>query len=91
MKRNPLSSLTRWGWAAGGVADNLLFGSVSALTLPVYNLHFGIDPRWVGAALLVARVVEVVLDPVIGHVSDNCRSSWGGDVRSFCRVRWLAR
>ena len=53
MKRKPLSSLTRWGWAAGGIADNLLFGSVSALTLPVCNLHFGIDPRWVGAALLV--------------------------------------
>ena len=35
MKRKPLSSLTRWGWAAGGIADNLLFGSVSALTLPV--------------------------------------------------------
>lgn len=77
MKRKPLSSLTRWGWAAGGIADNLLFGSVSALTLPVCNLHFGIDPRWVGAALLVARVIEVVLDPVIGHVSDNFRSSWG--------------
>ena len=73
----PLSSLTRWGWAAGGIADNLLFGSVAALTLPVCNLHFGIDPRWVGASLLVARVVEVVLDPVIGHVSDNFRSSWG--------------
>lgn len=67
----------RWGWAVGGVADNLLFGGMAALTLPVYHLHWGLDPRWVGACLLVARVVGVLCNPLVGYWSDTAGLRWG--------------
>jgi sugar (glycoside-pentoside-hexuronide) transporter len=37
----------------------------------------GLNPAFVGTLLLVARVVDSFLDPVIGQIADHTNSKWG--------------
>ena len=69
------------GSVAYGVKDN----GFSAFLLLFYNQVLGLPAPWVGAAIGIALVVDSVLDPVIGQISDNWRSRWGR--RHPCR-RW---
>ncbi len=64
-------------WGAGGLADNLALNLVSQLTLPIYNVGFGISAVWMGLALGFPRIIDAVIDPIMGVVSDNTRSRWG--------------
>ncbi len=61
------------GSVAYGVKDN----GFSAFLLLFYNQVLGLPAPWVGAAIGIALVVDSVLDPVIGQISDNWRSRWG--------------
>ena len=53
-------------------------------TIPVYVLlpafyaeAMGLGLAATGAALLAARIFDVVTDPIVGHLSDRLRSRWG--------------
>lgn len=50
---------------------------VSSLLFPIYNLGFGLDVALVGLAQAIPRAIDMFLDPMIGHISDNTRSRWG--------------
>jgi GPH family glycoside/pentoside/hexuronide:cation symporter len=62
-----------FGSAAYGVKDS---GFKSFLLL-FYNQVVGLPAASVGLAILVAMLVDSLLDPIIGHVSDNWRGRWG--------------
>lgn len=64
-------------WGVGAMADYMLFVSFNALLLPIYTTGFGLSPVLVGWALMLPRVFDALVDPVIGHVSDNLRTRWG--------------
>ena len=36
-----------------------------------------LDPKIIGLARSVPRLLDLVIDPVLGHLSDNTRSRWG--------------
>ncbi len=61
------------GSVAYGVKDN----GFSAFLLLFYNQVLGLPAPWVGAAIGIALVVDSVLDPIVGQISDNWRSRWG--------------
>ena len=42
-----------------------------------YNQVLGVPASLVALALLTALLFDAVIDPLIGHVSDNLRSPWG--------------
>ncbi len=67
----------RAAWGLGGWADNFIFQVLIILALPIYNIELGIDPVWVGAALMVPRLFDAITDPLMGNISDNTRSKWG--------------
>ena len=62
-----------FGSAAYGVKDS---GFKSFLLL-FYNQVVGLPAASVGIAILIAMLVDSLLDPIIGHVSDNWRGKWG--------------
>lgn len=62
-----------FGSAAYGVKDS---GFKSFLLL-FYNQVVGLPAASVGLAILIAMVADSLLDPIIGHVSDNWRGRWG--------------
>ena len=72
-----VSLKVRAAWGLGGWADNFIFQVLIILALPIYNIELGIDPVWVGLALMVPRLFDAITDPLMGNISDNTRSRWG--------------
>ncbi len=62
-----------FGSVAFGVKDN----GFSYLLLLYYNQVIGVPALVVSSALALVLVVDAIVDPVIGYVSDNTRSRWG--------------
>lgn len=61
------------GSIAYGVKDN----GFGVLLLLFYNQVLGLPAATVGLAIALILVSESVIDPVLGHISDNWRSRWG--------------
>ena len=73
-------------WGAGGTADMMIMNGVNGLVDQIYTIGMALDPKWVGLARSVPRFLDILLDPVIGHMSDNTRSRWGR--RRSARAKW---
>ncbi|QLC26637.1 sodium:melibiose symporter [Parasphingopyxis algicola] len=62
-----------FGAIAFGIKDN----GFSLLLLIYYNQVIGVPAAIVGAAVLIALVMDAFIDPIVGHFSDNLRTRWG--------------
>lgn len=74
----PLGLAAKLAYGLGSVAYGV---SVAVLASSVLQLYFnqviGLPAVWVGFAIMVSLLADLVLDPLIGHWSDNLRSRWG--------------
>lgn len=61
----------------GGLAGYYSMVGVQASATPVYQMTLGVNPAWLGAMLAIPRILDAVIDPVVGRVSDNTRSRFG--------------
>src|SRR5215467_1966468 len=61
------------GAAAFGVKDN----GFAYFLLLYYNQVLGLPEAWVGFGIMFALVLDGVIDPLIGYLSDHLRSPWG--------------
>ncbi|MFL0355750.1 MFS transporter [Erythrobacter sp. GH1-10] len=68
---------------SGAVAFGIKDLGFSFFLLPYYNLVLGVEAWLVGAALATALVVDALIDPLIGHLSDRTYTRWGR------RLPWL--
>ncbi|MGH3583974.1 MAG: MFS transporter, partial [Mycobacterium sp.] len=65
-------------YGMGSVAYGVSAAVLSAAVLQLYfNQVIGLPAVWVGFAIMVSLLADVVLDPLVGHFSDNLRSPWG--------------
>lgn len=71
----PLRTKITWGF--GGLADNFMFNTLTALGTLVYVNHFGMSPSLAGLALAFPRLIDALTDPWIGNLSDNARTRFG--------------
>lgn len=69
--------LTRLSFGIGGAADGIKNNGFDYVLLFFYSNIMGVDAGLVGAALLIALVVDAVSDPVVGYWSDNLRTRFG--------------
>lgn len=76
----PRPAVTMWtrlfygfGSIAYGVKDN----GFRVFLLIFYNQVVGLPATMVAAAVMTAMLLDCLIDPVIGHWSDNFRSRWG--------------
>lgn len=63
-------------WAIGGLASHgliIMFGKANE----VFTIWFGLSPVLVGWAMMIPRILDALLDPYLGHCSDNTRTRWG--------------
>lgn len=67
----------RFLYGVGGFADCMMYNGINGLVDPIYNMAMGIDARIIGLARSIPRFADIIIDPVIGHLSDNTRSRWG--------------
>ncbi|MBU1378348.1 MAG: MFS transporter [Alphaproteobacteria bacterium] len=68
---------TKLFYGVGTVAFGVKDQGFSSLLLIFYNQVIGMPAATVGAAIMVALIVDSLLDPIMGQVSDNWRSRWG--------------
>lgn len=61
----------------GGVANNYMANVLPALALPIFSVGLGVEAWKVGLALALPRIWDALTDPIIGHLSDSCKSRWG--------------
>ncbi len=62
-----------FGSAAYGVKDN----GFSTLLLMFYSQVLGLEARLVGLILLVALLLDALVDPLVGYWSDKTHGRWG--------------
>lgn len=87
-------------YGMGVVSDHYATYGLNSLALPVFNVILGLSPTLVSTALALARLWDAITDPVVGSLSDNCRSRYGrrrpylfaGAILTGCffPVIWLA-
>lgn len=76
----PLGTLprrTRLLYGLGTVAFGVKDHGFSALLMLFYNQVIGLPATWVGAAIMIAMVVDALFDPLLGQFSDDFRSRLG--------------
>ena len=64
-------------YGAGSLAFGIKDGGFRMLLLLYYNQMVGLPAAKVAFAIMIAMVVDAVMDPAIGELSDNWRSKWG--------------
>lgn len=71
----PLKEKLSWGLA--GFSEQLAVNGLNNLFVPIYNIGLGLDSVLVGWAISIPRFFDMISDPVMGNLSDNCRSRFG--------------
>lgn len=64
-------------WASGSFATGALFNAMALFGLFFMTSVLNVSPALAGTILLVARIYDGVIDPLIGAVSDRTRHRWG--------------
>lgn len=76
-ERNKLPLLEKMSWGLGGFSEQIAVNGLNNLFVPIYNIGFGLDSVLIGWAISIPRFFDMVSDPIIGSMSDNCRSRLG--------------
>lgn len=71
-------------YAAPGVPEAMLLYCASLVIPGFYATEMGLSTQVIGISMVVARMFDAVIDPVIGYLSDRSAHLWGG------RKPWLA-
>jgi GPH family glycoside/pentoside/hexuronide:cation symporter len=66
-----------YAWGVGGVADNLLTFGLAWTIIPVFNIGYGVNAFWLGLAIFLPRIIDVMTDPIMGVISDRTKSRFG--------------
>src|SRR6185295_12332503 len=77
MSRPAPSLTTKLFYGFGSVAFGVKDNGFAFLLLLYYNQVLGLPERWVGFGIMIALMVDAVLDPAVGYVSDHLHSRWG--------------
>ncbi len=79
-----LKPLILAAFAAPAMPLAALYFPVFVYLAPFYAAERGVDLAWLGAALIIIRLLDAVTDPAMGAISDRFRMRWGR------RKPWLA-
>jgi GPH family glycoside/pentoside/hexuronide:cation symporter len=76
-KRETLTVAKKLAVGTGGLAVSLGNQSVRVTGQGVLNMVLHINALWVGIVLAVPLFWDAMIDPIVGHISDNFRSRFG--------------
>lgn len=81
MRTAPLNPKVRgreiWGYALGEGGTSLTMNGIAAFAMLYYTQALGLPFAQAGFAFAVASIWDAIVDPAIGHWSDNTHSRWG--------------
>lgn len=64
-------------WAIGGMADYWMSAIIYSFLSLVFVTSYEMNPARVGVAMMLPRLVDFVVDPMMGRFSDNLHTRWG--------------
>jgi GPH family glycoside/pentoside/hexuronide:cation symporter len=67
----------KFGYGAGAFCNQFGEGGINAIATPIYNLVLGLNITTIGLILGAIRLWDAVSDPIVGKLSDNCKSKLG--------------
>ncbi len=70
-------------FGASGFPIQLMGQTFSAFVVYFYVAHLGVAAQWVAAAMIAHGILNAVLNPIVGALSDRIRTPWGR------RVPWI--
>lgn len=70
-------------FGASGFPTQLMSQTFSAFVVYFYVSHLAVPAGWVAAAMIAHGILNAVLNPVVGTLSDRLRTPWGR------RVPWI--
>lgn len=65
-----------YSWAIGGIALNALICTFGQ-AMNVLTVGVGMSTAVVGTAMMLPRVIDALIDPLIGQLSDHTKTRWG--------------
>lgn len=65
-----------WAWGLGAIACHLLIQTYGQASV-IFTVGFGLSPVIISWCMMLPRVVDGILDPIIGHLSDETHTRWG--------------
>jgi len=77
MQNAKLSIKEKIGYGMGDAGCNIIFGAIMLFVNYFYTDIFGLSPALVGIMLLSIRVVDAIIDPIMGAIADRTHSKWG--------------
>ncbi len=63
-------------YSIGALVNSIQAAAIGAMVI-VLNLGLGVNPVLVGLVGFIPRIVDAILDPIVGYSSDNIRTRWG--------------
>ena len=73
----PVPLTTKLAYGLGAAAYGIKDNGFSVFLLIFYNQVIGLPAGQVGAAILLALVIDAFVDPVVGVLSDRTHTRWG--------------
>lgn len=65
------------GWGVGSFTSSALIGAVGLLHLRFMTDSLGLAISLAGILVVVSRIYDSLLDPIVGVISDRTRTPWG--------------
>ena len=66
-----------WGYSLGEGATSLTWNGIAAYAMLYYTQALGLSFGRAALVFSLSSVWDAILDPAVGHLSDNTRSRWG--------------
>lgn len=77
MSSHQLSKLEKIGFGAGDMSVNVVISSMFLIMTFFYTDIFGLKPEDLATMFLVVRLLDGITDPLMGIITDNCKTRWG--------------
>lgn len=77
MAKQNLTKLEKFGFGLGDTASNIVYQAVINILLYFYTDVYGIEAAAAGFLILIVRVADAVLDPMLGAAADRTRTKHG--------------
>ncbi len=76
MSRDKVPFVQKAAFGAGHLANNLFPGALGVFSFFLLTA-FGMNPVLAGILGGLPRIYDAIIDPIVGHISDNTISRWG--------------
>jgi GPH family glycoside/pentoside/hexuronide:cation symporter len=72
-----VSPLEKIGYGLGDFGSNIVFQAIMMLLPLFYTDVFGISAAAMGTMFLLVRVLDAIIDPIMGTICDHTNTRWG--------------